>query len=179
MAVIRLDLEHGLSTVNPVTSHGQGAGVGVHRKRVDCVPDWDKTLVGHNQRVPRKTLMNQSLVLQAVENSNEAVVYGQHETSRQLLQLEPRVHQRRTVREEVQIRYHPIESPRGLLHLRLVGSVCPFGLCEVPCNSREQLPRRLDDAALVVLLEVPLLEDAQRILGQLWIRLTGHDLEGP
>src|SRR5256885_17218265 len=106
--------------------------------------------------------MNQSLVLQAVKNSNEAVVYGQHETSRQLLQFESRVLQSRTGREVVQIRYHPIESPRGLLHLRLVGSVCPFGLCEVPFSSREQLPRGFVDLALVVFFEVPLVQDMQR-----------------
>src|SRR2546427_11360375 len=120
--------------------------------------------------------MNQSLMLDALENADEAVVDWQNETRRELLQLESRVHQRRTVREKVEIRHHPIESPRGFLDLGLCGAIVPFRLRQVPSDAREEFLRRLDDAALVVLLQVTLSKDAKRVLGQLRSRLTGREL---
>ena|SRR5438128_9492654 len=123
--------------------------------------------------------MNQSLMLDALENSDEAVVDWQNETRRELLQLESRVHQRRTVREKVEIRHHPIESPCGFLDLGLRGAIVPFRLRQVPRDAGEQFLRALDDIPFVVFLQVTLSKDAQGVLGQLRIRLTGHDVEGP
>src|SRR6266566_1993786 len=165
MAVIRPDREHGFSTVNPVTGHREDAGVSVHGERVDRVPDLEETLVRHDQRVSRQTLMDQSLMLEALENPHEAVVHRQNETGAQLLQLESRVHQCRTVREEIEVRHYLVESSCGLLDLSLRGAIIPFRLSEIPGNARKQFLWRFDDSARIVLFEVPLLEYAQRILG--------------
>src|SRR5438128_2454622 len=101
------------------------------------------------------------------------------ETSAELLQLEPSIHEGRTVGKEFETRDDPEEASRGLFDLGLVGPVIPFGLRQIPSDSSKELLGRLDDAALVVLLQVALHEHAQRILGQLPIRLTGHNLDGP
>jgi len=101
------------------------------------------------------------------------------ETSAELLQLEPGIHEGRTVGKEFETRDDPEEASRGLFDPGLVGPVIPFGLRQIPSDSSKELLGRLDDAALVVLLQVALHEHAQRILGQLRIRLTGHNLDGP
>src|SRR6266571_4417516 len=70
-------------------------------------------------------------------------------------------------------------TPRRFLDSDLTRTVVAFRLREIPSDTSEQLPRSLNDLSLVVLLQVPLLQDAQRVLGQLRIGLTGHDFDGP
>src|SRR5437016_4044332 len=101
------------------------------------------------------------------------------ETSAELLQLEPGIHEGRTVRKEFEVRDNLEEPPRGLLDLGVGGPVIPLGLRQIPSDPSKELLRSLDDFALVVLLQVALGEHAQRILGQLRIGLTGHNFDGP
>src|SRR5438309_2946262 len=124
-------------------------------------------------------LVNQCLLFQRVEDSDETIVDREHKTGREQLQLEARVHQGRTIRKELEARDDSEKLPRGLLDLRLGSAIIPFRLSEIPGNARKQFLGSFDDSALVVFLEIPLLENTQRVLGQFRIWLTGHDLEGP
>ena len=118
-------------------------------------------------------------MLECVKDTDEAIVDRNHETRGEQLQLEARVHERRAVREELEVRDDAEEPARGLRDLRLVGPVVPFRLSEIPRDAGEQFLRALDDLPFVVFLQVTLSKDAQGVLGQLRIRLTGHDVEGP
>src|SRR5207253_11176443 len=138
-----------------------------------CCEDLAKPTSVSEYQIPRNNLLNR------LRPKTRADWRPRREASTQLLQLQPGVHQRGTIWQELESRDNP-EKPAGcLLDLRLSCPVISFRLREVPNDTREQFLRRLDDAALVVFFQVPLLEDTQCVLGQFWIWLTGHDLEGP
>src|SRR3989442_2802809 len=121
--------------------------------------------------------MNQSLLLESVKDADETIVDRNHETCREQLQIQPRVHERRAVRQELQVRDDPVEPPCGLFDLGLARPVIPLRLRKVPGHAGEELLRRLDDAALVVFLEISLLKDAQRVVRQLRIRFVRDDFD--
>src|SRR6266852_4264027 len=103
--------------------------------------------------------MDQSLLFERVKDADEAIVHRNHETRREQLQLEPRVHQGRTVRQEFETGHDAKETPRRFLDLDFVRAVVTLGLREVPGDPGEKLPRSLDDLSLFVFLQVPFLEN--------------------
>src|SRR2546428_9932583 len=121
--------------------------------------------------------MNQSLLLESVKDADETIVDRNHETRREQLQIQPRVHERRAVRQELQVRDDPVEPPCGLFDLGLARPVIPLRLRKVPGHAGEELLRRLDDAALVVFLEVSLLKAPQRVVHQARIRFVRDDFD--
>ena len=153
---------------------GYGAGGDAHRRlhKVALRPQ-----SGERKSSSSARLVDQSLLLQRLENTDEAVVHGEDETGREQLQLEPRVHERRAVRQELEVRHDTVEPPCGLLDLGLVCTINPLRLRQVPSDAPEELFRRFDYAALVVLLQVALLQDAARVVRQLRIGLMLDNLD--
>ena len=100
------------------------------------------------------------------------------EARRQLLQFQTGVHQGRGIREELEVRHQAVERLRGLEDLLFRRAVCAVRLGKVPRDPPEQLPRCLGDLPGLILSQVALLQDAEGVLGQPGVGLTGDEVEG-
>jgi len=99
------------------------------------------------------------------------------EARAELLQFQPRVHERRRVRQELEVRDHPVEHLRPLRDLVLRRAVQPVCLGEVPSDPPEQLAGGLNHLPALVLLQVPLLEHPEGVLRELGLGLTGDEID--
>src|SRR3989441_12267319 len=75
------------------------------------------------------------------------------EASTELLQLEPSIHEGRTVRKEFKVRDDPEERPRGLFDLSLGGPEIPFGLPKIPTDRCKDLLSVFENWALVAFVK--------------------------
>jgi hypothetical protein len=94
----------------------------------------------------------------------DGVFEGQYEAGREHPEAPAGVHQRRRVRHEEALGHLPVEGVLDLL--RRLRRRAPLRLArrDVFRDSTEELRGRLDDLALVVAVQVPVLENGQRVL---------------
>src|SRR5947208_8218844 len=107
-----------------------------------CCEDLAKPTSVSEYQIPRNNLLDR------LRPKTRADWRPRREASTQLLQLQPGVHQRGTIWQELEAGDDAEESAGRLLDLRLGGPRVSPRLRDVPSDAREQFFRRLDDAAL-------------------------------
>ena len=120
--------------------------------------------------------MDKRLVFEGLVDGGKVVFHRQHEARRELLQLPAGVHEGRRVRHELATEHELEKRALGSLEerARLGGGEAAllgegklrFG--DVRSHAPEHLDRLLYGLAVLVLLEVALLEDGQGIIGELY-----------
>ena len=116
-------------------------------------------------------LVDEGRVFDRLEDGLQRVLHRQYKTGGQLTQLPPRVHQRGGIGEKLQCRHHLIEGICLLRHLRL-GIKDRLSQGHMIGRPAKHLLWGLYDLALVILLEVTGLEDAEGVFSQ----IQRHDI---
>jgi hypothetical protein len=136
----------------------------------------DQVVLGTQPREPEAraptALVDDGLVLEGVVDAVYGVLDRQHEARGELLQLPPGVHEGRRVGHELPGEHHLEEPLLGLLvePLGLLALLeAELALGNVRRDPPEHLYWLLDGLALLVLLEVALLENGERVVGEFYI----------